>query len=90
MLRKRWLAGALSDQRFLAAVDDLQDVDLDRYPTLPLMRRASELRSNVTVYDAAYVALAEIMGCDPLTGDRKLVNAHCTRSTVRLLTWHDD
>lgn len=28
-------------------------------PTLPLMRRAYELRANVTVYDAPYVALAE-------------------------------
>jgi predicted nucleic acid-binding protein len=86
VLRKRWLVGALSDQRFLAAVEDLQDVDLDRYPALPLVRRAYELRSNVTAYDAAYVALAEILGCELLTGDQKLANAPGTRCMVRLLT----
>lgn len=48
VLRKRWLAGTLTEQRFDVAIDDLSDLELDRYPTLPLMRRAYELRGNVT------------------------------------------
>lgn len=61
VLRKRWIAGTISDRRFASAVGDLEDIDLDRYPVLPFMRRACELRANVTAYDAAYVALAEVL-----------------------------
>jgi predicted nucleic acid-binding protein len=86
VLRKRWLAGDLSDQRFATAIQDLEDLDLDRYPTLPLMRRAYELRANVSSYDAAYVALAEVLACEVLTADRKLSNAPGPRCTIRLLT----
>lgn len=59
VLRKHWLAGTISEERFAQAIDDLHDLSLDRYPTLPLMHRAYELRANVTAYDAAYVALAD-------------------------------
>lgn len=86
VLRKRWLVGAISDQRFAVAIEDLEDLELDRYPSLPLMRRAYELRANVTAYDAAYVALAEVLGCELLTGDRRLTNAPGTQCTIRLLT----
>jgi predicted nucleic acid-binding protein len=86
VLRKRWLAGAISDQRFAVAIEDLEDLELDRYPTLPLMRRAYELRANVTAYDAAFIALAEVLGCELLTGDRRLTNAAGPRCAVRLLS----
>lgn len=72
VLRKRWLAGGLTDRRFAAAIGDLEDLELARYPTLGLMRRAFELRANVTAYDAAYVALAEQLGCLLLTADQRL------------------
>ncbi|MEP7022591.1 MAG: type II toxin-antitoxin system VapC family toxin, partial [Actinomycetota bacterium] len=48
VLRKRWLAGTISEGRFAVAVRDLEDLDLERYPVLRLMRRAFELRANVT------------------------------------------
>jgi predicted nucleic acid-binding protein len=85
VIRRRWLAGTISDRRFSAAVDDLAALDLDRYPTRPLMRRAYELRANVTAYDAAYVALAELLGCELLTGDRRLAQAPGPRCAIRLL-----
>ena len=86
VLRKRWLAGDLSDQRFATAVEDLEDLDLDRYPSLPLIRRAYELRANVSAYDATYVALAEVLDCELLTAERKLSNAPGPRCPIRLLT----
>lgn len=86
VLRKRWLAGGLSDRRFSVAVDDLADLDLDRYPTLPFMRRAWELRSSITAYDAAYVALAETLDCELVTADRRLQQAHGPRCAMRLVT----
>ncbi|HEY5882594.1 MAG TPA: type II toxin-antitoxin system VapC family toxin [Nakamurella sp.] len=86
VLRKRWLAGTLSDERFLAAVADLEQLDIDRVPTLRLMRRAYELRANVTAYDAAYVALAEALRCDLVTADHRLAKASGPTCRIRLLT----
>jgi predicted nucleic acid-binding protein len=85
VLRKRWIAGDLSDQRFSEAISDLEDLDLTRYPALPLMRRAFELRSNLTAYDAAYVALAERLGCSLITADQRLAAAPIVACTVEVL-----
>jgi len=85
VLRKRWLAGTVSQRRFATAVRDLEMIDIDRYPTLPLMRRAYELRANVTPYDASYVALAEALDCELLTGDDRLTNAPGPKCAIRVL-----
>lgn len=86
VLRKRWLAKAISARRFASAVEDLESLSIDRYPTLPFMRRAYDLRDNVTAYDASYIALAETLGCELLTGDARLAKAPGTRCAIRLLT----
>lgn len=85
VLRKRWIAGDLSDDRFSDAVDDLGDLAVTRYPMQPLIRRAFELRGNVTAYDAAYVALAEQLDCALLTADRKLAAAPNVTCQVEVL-----
>ena len=85
VLRKRWLAGTISDRRLAAAVDDLDAIELDRFPLLPLMRRAVELRSNLTPYDASYVALAESLRCELFTGDGRLAGVPGLRCQIRLL-----
>ena len=85
VLHKRWLAGALSERRFVVAIDDLAAIDVHRYPTLALMRRAFDLRANVTAYDATHVALAEGLPCELLTGDGRLTNASDTPCAIRLL-----
>jgi predicted nucleic acid-binding protein len=85
VLRKRWIAGTVSDQRFAEAVDDLGQLDMDRYPALRFIRRAYELRANVTVYDAVYAALAETLECELLTADQRLANASGPRCTIRVL-----
>jgi len=85
VLRKRWTAGTVSDSRFASAVDDLGQLDLDRYPALRFMRRAYELRANVTVHDSVYVALAEVLGCELLTADQRLASASGPRCAIRVL-----
>jgi predicted nucleic acid-binding protein len=85
VLRKRWIAGDLSRNRFSSAIDDLEDLELVRYPAMPLMRRAFELRDNVTVYDAAYVALAERLDCPLVTADRRLAAAPGITCSVEVL-----
>lgn len=89
VLRKRWLAKDLTARRFRAAVEDLGDLAVIRYPTLPLMGRAYELRANVTPYDAAYIGLAELLACPLVTGDARLAGAPGPRCEVRLLTRPD-
>lgn len=86
VLRRRWLGGDLTARRFSAAIDDLADLALDRFPTLPLMRRAYDLRANITPYDAAYVALAEHLGCALVTADARLSRSPGTRCQIEVLT----
>lgn len=85
VLRRRWLACTLSDERFEAAVSDLERLDIHRVPTLRTVRRAYELRANVTAYYATYVALAEALGCELLTANRRLASATGPRCAIRLL-----
>ena len=85
VLRRRWLAGTLTDVRFEQAVEDLVDIPMVRVPTLRLARRAFELRANVTAYDACYVALAEALDWPLCTADRRLAHAsgpHCTMQLI--------
>lgn len=70
------LRGHLSDARALDALGDYGDLPVTRWASAgPLRRRAFDLRSNVSAYAAAYVALAEALGCPILTRDRKLADA---------------
>ena len=85
VLRKRWLAADLTMRRFRTAIDDLSALPILRFPTLPFMGRAYELRSNVTPYDATYVALAERLGCCLLTGDARLAASPGLRCELRLI-----
>ncbi|MDQ6849402.1 MAG: type II toxin-antitoxin system VapC family toxin [Actinomycetota bacterium] len=85
VLRRRWLAKGVSAKRFAAAVSDLASVPADRYPVLPFMSRAYELRTNVTPYDATYVALAEQLDCVLLTADARLARAHGLRCAITVL-----
>lgn len=86
VLRKRWLAQTISDGRFDAGVRHLQQWDFERVPTLALVRRAYELRANVTAYDATYVALAEALDCELLTADQRLAGATGPRCRIRVLS----
>ncbi|HEX2058615.1 MAG TPA: type II toxin-antitoxin system VapC family toxin [Actinomycetota bacterium] len=84
-LRRRRAARALDDQRAAAAVEDLMDLPITRYPHRPLTPRIWELRPNVNPYDAAYVALAEALGCPLVTADSKLARSPGLRCEVELI-----
>jgi predicted nucleic acid-binding protein len=72
VLRRQMKAGTLDARRARLALDDLAALPALRAPHRPLLPRCWELRNNLTIYDAAYVALAEAMNTTLLTGDRKL------------------
>ncbi|MGH9130540.1 MAG: type II toxin-antitoxin system VapC family toxin [Acidimicrobiales bacterium] len=59
---------------------------LRRVPLSPLLGRMWELRANVTVYDAAYVALAERLGAVVVTCDAKLAAAPEPRCSFELIS----
>lgn len=84
VIRRQRLRGEVSRQRADFAVGDLVDLPLARRSHRPLLNRCWELRDSVTVYDAAYVALAELLGCVLLTADGPLTRAPGIRCAVEL------
>jgi predicted nucleic acid-binding protein len=70
-----WRRTLTDDRRAALALSDLEDLPLARAPHLPLLPRCWELRHNLTPYAAAYVALAEALGSELVTADRRLAGA---------------
>lgn len=75
VLRRDIASGELEPKRAAGAVEDLGDLPVDLFPTLPLRRRAFELRENLTAADALFVALAEMLDEPLATKDRPLATA---------------
>ena len=67
------------------ALQDLSDLPLNRYPHDILMPRVWELRAVLTAYDAAYVALAELLDAPLITCNRKIALASVHRATIEVL-----
>jgi predicted nucleic acid-binding protein len=87
VLRRHVTSGLIAAERATAAVDDLGDLAIDLYPTLPLRDRAWELRKNLTAADALFAALAERLGEPLATKDRRLAVAarrHAGIETIEL------
>ena len=75
VVRRYAAAGEIGPERGRAALADLGDFPLRRYPHDFLLPRVWELRANCTAYDAVYVALAEALDAPLLTRDRRLAAA---------------
>ena len=74
-LRGLALGGHLSQARASDAWDDFLDLDLRRAPLRPMAADVWNLRHRVTTYDAAYVALAQLLGLPFWTRDGRLAAA---------------
>jgi predicted nucleic acid-binding protein len=85
VVRRHHAAGHLTLAQAGHAVDDLVAFPLVVHPSAPLLRRVWALRSNLTVYDACYVALAEALACPLLTADRRLSNAAGARCGIEVV-----
>jgi predicted nucleic acid-binding protein len=86
VLRRYVANGTLDAPRAEEALRDLADLRMYRYPHVPLLRRAWELRGNLTAYDAMYVALAEALDAILLTRDGKLAAAPGHRARIQLVS----
>ncbi|MPZ66788.1 MAG: PIN domain-containing protein [Pseudonocardiaceae bacterium] len=68
------------------ALRHLAGFPIRRMPLAPLLQRMWELRDNVTLYDAAYVALGERLDGPLITCDGKLTAASGPRCAFELIT----
>lgn len=84
VLRRQMKAGILNARRARFALDDLAALPARRAPHRPLLPRCWELRDNLTIYDAAYVALAEATNTTLLTADQKLARALGPQCSIEL------
>jgi predicted nucleic acid-binding protein len=86
VLRRLTATGLLPERRAQLAIDDLKDLALTRFPHQAFTARIWELRATLTPYDAAYVALAETLGCPLLTADARLARSNGPRCGIEVLT----
>jgi predicted nucleic acid-binding protein len=86
VMRRRAAAGVLDDDDAWRALDAWRRLGVRRQATTPHLERVWELRHNVSAYDAAYVSLAEALGCALLTADARLAAAPAPRCTISLAT----
>ena len=75
VVRRYCANGDIDGARGGAALVDLADFPLRRYPHDVLLPRIWALRNNLSAYDAAYVALAEALDAPLLTLDKRLAGS---------------
>ncbi len=75
----------VSPARAEEAIDLYAELPLERVEHVPLLPRILALRDNFAAYDAAYVAVAELMGATFHTSDRRLAHAVREHTTVEVV-----
>ncbi len=75
ILRRASRAGEISADVAALAHADLANLRVDLFPYFPFADRVWQLRSNLTAYDAWYVALAERLDGSVATLDERLSRA---------------
>jgi predicted nucleic acid-binding protein len=66
-------------------IADLMILPVERWHMSALLPRIWQLRENLTPYDAAYVALAELTGTVLVTGDERITAAPALRCEIRIV-----
>ncbi|WP_249011373.1 type II toxin-antitoxin system VapC family toxin [Conexibacter sp. DBS9H8] len=82
VLRRHELAGLVSPDQTAQAHVDLLDLTIELWPHELLAKRAWELRHNLSIYDASYVALAEATNTALVTLDKRIAGAPGLRCAV--------
>ena len=84
-LRRFSLRGEMSVARARASLHDLADLPIRRFPHTDLLVRAFAFRSNVTIYDGIYLALAEALEAPLLSCDSALEGVPGCAAAVEIL-----
>jgi predicted nucleic acid-binding protein len=85
VIRRFTIAREIEAERAQAALDDFVALPIGRHDHELLLPRVWELRNNFTAYDAAYVALADLLEAPLLTHDRRLAVAARRHVPVELV-----
>ena len=85
-LRGREQAGKVGQARAVVALESLRFLPIQRVSHVPLVDRCWELRKNLTIYDAVYVALAEVTGARLITADARLGRSTGPRCAIEVLS----
>jgi len=81
-LRRHTAVKSLTVRGAQGAISDFQDLAVVRYPATPLLERIWQLRATLTVYDAAYIALSEVLDAPLVTTDARLARSHGHRADI--------
>ncbi len=85
VLRRYVSRGQFGAERGALALSHWRSLQVQRYPHEPFLDRIWMLRDNFSAYDAVYVALAETLSTDLVTGDRRLAGAPGTVARIELI-----
>jgi predicted nucleic acid-binding protein len=86
VIRGKVLGGKLGPARAQEAVAALPTLVIDQVDVATLTDRMWQLRGNLSAYDAAYVATAELLDCPLVTGDGRLAKAPGIGCEIRLVS----
>ena len=85
VVRRHVLRGELASAAGELALADLLTMPIERHSHLPLVQRAFEFRDNATIYDALYLALAELLEATLLTRDAGLARVPGVSAAVEVI-----
>ena len=84
-MRRLVMQRSVTIERAEEALRDFAAIAIVRYPAGGLTDRIWQLRLNMTVFDAAYVALAEALDIPLVTTDARLARAPGHRARVQVI-----